>query len=83
MTETFTAVEIARDAKKASTAPAKVRQAGCCEPMSPMRSGQRAKWKSAVLAELAEPGYPERLSKVSEFLARAEFERPAITSGRI
>lgn len=80
MTETFTAVEIARDTKEASISPRRVQQAGCCGRMRP---DQRTKWQSAVLAELAEPGYPERLSNVTEFVAQAQFERPATTRVKI
>lgn len=80
MTETFTTAEIACDAKETSTAPPRVQQVGCSRPMRPDR---RARWQSAVLAELAEPGYSERLSTVSEFVVQAEFKRSASSSGRI
>ncbi len=43
----------------------------------------RAKWQSAVLAELAEPGHVERLSRVSQLVAGAVVERPATKSGEI
>lgn len=77
MAETLTCVERVRDRKDASMAPLEIVQTGRCRILGPI---QRAKWHSAVLAELAEPGHAERLCRAWQLVAGAEFERSEPTS---
>ena len=71
-------VENALEPQVAQMAPLKGVRVRHCRLLGPT---ELAKWQSAVLAELAEPGHIERLSRVSQLLAGADVGRPTTMSG--